>query len=367
MNFELTEERQMLQDTLRRFLRDRYTTEIRNKILNSDAGMSAEIWTELADLGVIGALFTEDQGGFGGAGFDISVVFEELGRAGVVEPFLDSALLCGRIMATAGEMDRVEQIIGGTVQMALAHGEPTSRYDLNRVQSTAKDGVISGRKAVVMNAEAADVIIVSARTSGAVDDTDGISLYAVEKGAKGLTIQGYPLLAGGRAAEVTLDNVQGTLIGIEGHGYALLETAYAAATVAQCAETLGAMHTATHLTKEYLVTRKQFGRPIATFQALAHRMSDMLIEMEQARSAVIRAAGHLEDDAKIRDMNIHAAKNLMGRAGRLISEESIQMHGGIAMTQEYELAHIAKRITMADHRFGDTDYHLERFIELGAA
>ncbi|WP_390912615.1 acyl-CoA dehydrogenase family protein [Pseudosulfitobacter sp. SM2401] len=367
MNFELTEERQMLQDTLRRFLRDRYTTEARNKILNSDAGMSTEIWTELADLGVIGALFTEDQGGFGGAGFDISVVFEELGRAGVVEPFLDGALLCGRILAETGDTDRVEAIIGGTLQMALAHGEPTSRYDLNRVQTTAKDGVINGRKAVVMNAEAADVIIVSARTSGAVDDINGISLFAVDKGTKGLTIQGYPLLAGGRAAEVTLDDVQGTLIGEEGKGFALLEAANAAATVAQCAETLGAMNTATNLTKEYLVTRKQFGRPIATFQALAHRMADMLIELEQARSAVIRAAGYLEDDAKIRDMNIHAAKNLMGRAGRLVSEESIQMHGGIAMTQEYELAHIAKRITMADHRFGDTDYHLERFIELGAA
>jgi alkylation response protein AidB-like acyl-CoA dehydrogenase len=366
MNFELTEERQMLQDTMRRFLRDRYTTEARNKILNSDSGMSAEIWTELAELGVIGALFTEDQGGFGGAGFDISVVFEELGRAGVVEPFME-ALLCGRIMAEAGDSDRVEDIIGGASQMALAHSEPTSRYDLNRVQTTAKDGVINGRKAVVMNADATDIMIVSARTSGGVDDTDGISLFAVEKGTTGLIIQGYPLLAGGRAAEVTLDNVQGTLIGEEGKGYALLDSAYAAATVAQCAETLGAMNTATELTKEYLVTRKQFGRPIATFQALAHRMADMLIEMEQARSAVIRAAGYLEDTAKIRDMNIHATKNLLGRAGRLVAEESIQMHGGIAMTQEYELAHIAKRITMADHRFGDTDHHLERFIALGAA
>jgi alkylation response protein AidB-like acyl-CoA dehydrogenase len=354
----------MLQDTLRRFLRDRYDTAARNKILESDAGMSSEIWSELAELGVIGALFTEEQGGFGGNGFDIAVVFEDLGRAGVVEPFLDGALLCGRILADAGNMDRVEQIISGELQMALAHGEPASRYDLNHVHTTAKDGVLNGRKAVVMNAEAADVLIVSARTSGTPSDDDGISLFAVEKGAKGLTIQGYPLLAGGRAAEVTLDNVTGTLIGAEGKGYALLKDAYAIATVAQCAETLGAMTTATELTQEYLVTRKQFGRPIATFQALAHRMADLLIEMEQARSAVIRAAGYFEGDKRIRDMNIHAAKNLMGRAGRLVSEESIQMHGGIAMTQEYELAHIAKRITMADHRFGDTDHHLEQFIAL---
>jgi alkylation response protein AidB-like acyl-CoA dehydrogenase len=364
MNFELTEERQMLQDTLRRFLKDRYTTEKRNEILDSDSGMSADIWNNLAELGVIGALFSEEQGGFGGKGFDISLVFEELGRAGVVEPFLDGALWCGRIFADVGDMDRVEQVIGGELQLALAHGEPTSRYDLNHVQTTAKGGILNGRKAVVMNAEAADVLIVSARTSGAVSDDDGISLYAVDKGAKGLTIQGYPLLAGGRAAEVTLDDVSATLIGSEGKGYALLKDAYAMATVAQCAETLGAMTTATELTQEYLVTRKQFGRPIATFQALAHRMADLLIEMEQARSAVIRAAGYFEGEARIRDMNIHAAKNLMGRAGRLVSEEAIQMHGGIAMTQEYELAHIAKRITMADHRFGDTDHHLEQFIAL---
>lgn len=364
MDFDLTEERQMLQDTLRRFLKDRYTTQKRNEILNSESGWSADIWNTLAELGIIGALFTEDEGGFGGKGFDISVVFEEMGRAGVVEPFLDSALMCGRIMADAGDMDRVEQMIGGTLQMALAHGEPTSRYDLNHVRTTAKDNVLNGRKAVVMNAEAADVLIVSARTSGGASDDDGISLYAVDKGSKGLTIQGYPLLAGGRAAEVTLDNVIGTLIGEEGKGYALVRDANAIAIVAQCAETLGAMTTATELTQEYLVTRKQFGRPIATFQALAHRMADMLIEMEQARSVVIRAAGYFEGDVRIRDMNLHAAKNLMGRAGRLVSEEAIQMHGGIAMTQEYELAHIAKRITMADHRFGDTDYHLEQFIAL---
>ena len=231
MNFELTEERQMLQDTLRRFLKDRYTTEVRNKILDSDVGMSADIWNELAELGVIGALFTEDQGGFGGMGFDIAVVFEELGRAGVVEPFLDGALLCGRILAHAGQADKVEAIIGGTLQLALAHGEPTSRYDLNYVQTTAKGNVINGRKAVVMNAEAVDTLIVSARTSGGAADEDGITLFAVDKDAKGLMIQGYALLSGGRAAEVTLDNVEGTMIGEEGKGFALLETAYAAATV----------------------------------------------------------------------------------------------------------------------------------------
>ncbi|UWR14837.1 acyl-CoA dehydrogenase family protein [Sulfitobacter sp. M368] len=377
MNFDLTEERQMLQDTLRRFLRDRYDTATRNAILDSDSGMSSDIWAQLAELGVIGALFTEEQGGFGGKGFDLAVVFEELGRAGVVEPVLDSAVLAGGLLADLGneaQQAHVETLIGGGLHMALAHGEPSSRYDLNRVQTTAKtDGdaiVLNGHKAVVVNAEAADYLVVSARESGAVDDEAGISLFLVPSDAKGLTIQGYALLAGGRAAEVMLDNVQLTAadrLGEAGNAFAAIEARMAAASVAQCAETLGAMETATELTRDYLGTRKQFGRPIGTFQALAHRFSDLLIEMEQARSAVINAAGHLEEDRKLREINISATKNLMGRAGRLVAEESIQMHGGIAMTQEYELAHIAKRITMADHRFGDTDHHLERFISLAAA
>ncbi len=356
MNFELTEERQMLQDTLRRFLREKYDTARRNEIIGSEAGMSPEIWAALAELGVIGALFTEDQGGFGGAGFDIAVVFEELGRAGVVEPLLDSALLGGRALAGAGRDALVEQVIAGAVHLAFAHGEPGGRYDLDHVQTVADGNRLTGRKAVVMNAEAADHLLVSARSG------DEIGLYLVDRSAAGLSVQGYPLLAGGRAAEVTLENTPAQALGL---GLDDIKDLNALAIVAQSAEALGAMETATALTQDYLMTRKQFGRPIGTFQALAHRMSDLLIEVEQARSAVINAAGYLETDD--RDLFLSATKNLIGRAGRLVAEESIQMHGGIAMTQEYELAHIAKRIVMADHRFGDTDYHLERYIALCVA
>ena len=377
MNFDLTEERQMLQDTLRRFLREKYDTATRNQIIDSPSGMSEEIWTELAELGVIGALFTEEQGGFGGKGFDIAVVFEELGRAGVVEPFLDTAVLAGGLVADLGtdtQKELIEEIIGGACQMAFAHGEPTSRYDLNRVQTSAKtdgdDIVLNGHKAVVVNAEAADHLVISARESGAPGEDAGISLFLVPADTKGVTIQGYALLAGGRAAEVMLDDVRvpsSARLGKAGEAFPAIEARIAAANVAQCAETLGAMETATHLTKDYLMTRKQFGRPIGTFQALAFRMADLLIEMEQARSAVINAAGHLEADRKSRESHVSGAKNLLGRAGRLVAEDSIQLHGGIAMTKEYELAHIAKRIVMADHRFGDTDHHLERFIALAAA
>ncbi|GAA6202679.1 acyl-CoA dehydrogenase family protein [Aquicoccus sp. SU-CL01552] len=377
MDFTLTEERQMLQDTLRRYLADKYTTKARNEILDSDSGMSSAIWAELAELGVIGALFPEDQGGFGGAGFDITTVFEELGRAGVVEPFLDTAILGGRLIAAlgdAGQRALLDEVIGGSLHLAFAHGEPTSRYDLSRVETTAvqngEEIVLNGRKAVVINAEAAGQLIVSARESGAVDDEGGISLFLVPADSAGMALRGYPMLAGGRAAEVTLDNVRlptSARLGAAGEAFPAIAAAAAAANVALSAEALGAMETATELTRGYLMTRQQFGRPIGTFQALQHRFSDLLIELEQVRSAVINAAGHLADDPQSRDRHIAAARNLIGRAGRLVAEEAIQMHGGIAMTQEYELAHIAKRIVMTDHRFGDTDYHLERFIDLSVA
>lgn len=377
MNFDLTDERRMLQDTLRRFLADRYSTAARNAILGSDAGMSAAIWAALAELGVIGALFAEADGGFGGAGFDIAVVFEELGRAGVVEPVLDTAILGGGLIAGLGDdVQRalVAQVIAGGRHLAFAHGEPRSRYDLSRVETiaaaTADAIVLDGRKAVVVNAEAAGHLIVSARETGAVDDTNGISLFLVPAGSAGLSLRGYPLISGGRAAEVTLEAV--TLpatarLGPAGGAFAAIARAVATAGVALAAEALGAMETATELTRAYLMTRRQFGRPIGTFQALQHRFADLLIELEQARSAVINAAGHLDAAPEIRDLHIAAARNLIGRAGRLVAEEAIQMHGGIAMTQEYELAHVAKRIVMTDHRFGDTDWHLERFIALSVA
>ena len=304
-------------------------------------------------------------------------MFEELGRAGVVEPLLDTALLGGGLIAALGGDDQkalLEEVIGGGVQLAFAHGEPTSRYETARVETTATvDGaeiILKGQKAVVVNAEAADHLIVSARESGDVDSTDGISLFLVPRDAAGLSMRGYALLAGGRAAEVDLDGVrlpETARLGAAGGAYAAIAGVLARAEVALAAETLGAMETATELTRQYLLTRTQFGRPIGTFQALQHRVAELLIENEQARSAVINAAGHLEGDARLRDLNIAAARNLIGRAGRLVAEDSIQLHGGIAMTQEYELAHIAKRIVMAEHRFGDADTQLERFLDLSAA
>jgi len=377
MNFNLTEERQMLSDTLRRYLTDKYDTATRNAILDSEQGYSSDIWAELAELGVIGALFDEEDGGFGGDGFDIAVVFEELGRAGVVEPLLDTGVLAGGLLAKVGNSAQkalLEGVIAGETQLAFAHGEPQARYDLSAVETVAhtEDGAVllTGRKGVVVNGEAADHFIVSARDGGAGREENGITLFFVPANSDGLTVQGYPLISGGRAAEVTLDEVQvpeSARLGIPGMAFPVIEEAMARATVAQMAECLGAMATAVDLTQDYMVTRQQFGRPIGTFQALQHRVADMLTEMEQARSALINAAGNLKSDRATRELHISAAKNLFGRVGRLIAEESIQLHGGIAMTQEYELAHIAKRIVMSDHRFGDQDWHLERFLEFSAA
>lgn len=380
MNFELTEERQMLQDSLRRFLRDNQSTlqaSTRLGGVGNELGLNADIYGKLAELGVIGALFSEADGGFGGAGFDLTTVFEELGRAGAVEPLLDTAILGGGLIATLGNATQkslLEEVIAGSVQLALAHSEPNSRYDLAQVETTASEAgdeiTLRGRKAVVVNAEAADQLLVSAREAGNLGDEAGISLFLVPRNTPGLSLRGYPLMAGGRAAEVDLDDVklpQSARLGAKGAAFPALQQAVTRAEVALAAETLGAMETATTLTRDYLLTRQQFGRPIGSFQALQHRMATLLIELEQARSAVINAAGHLEADAGEQVRQVAAARNLVGRAGRLVAEESIQLHGGIAMTEEYELGHIAKRIVMADHRFGDTDTQLERFIDHSAA
>ncbi|WP_420409818.1 acyl-CoA dehydrogenase family protein [Hoeflea sp.] len=366
MNFNLTEERQMLQDGLRRFLADTVTHDKIAAATDSATGFDSEVWQGMVEMGLPAAMFSEDLGGFGGAGFDIMVVFEELGRAGVPTPLIDSALQAGTVLA--GRSELVEAIIGGEI-IAFAHAEPGSRYELDCVASSAgkvEGGWhLKGSKAVVHHASAANRMVVSARTSGSETDRDGISLFLVS--ADELDMRDYPLNGGGRAAEVTFDCVvpEAALIGEPGQALALIETANARACAAQCAEALGMMETIKALTVDYLRQRRQFGQPIGKFQALQHRMADMLIEIEQARSATINLCGNL--DGPQRDLHVSAAKNLIGRTARLVVEESIQMHGGIGMTQEYALGHFAKRLTMVDHRFGDADHHLERFIRLSAA
>lgn len=370
MEFDHTEDRRMLSETLERFLRDKYPIDVRHAAATSEAGYSAEIWADLAELGVIGALFDEEDGGFGGKGFDIAVVFEEVGKAVMVEPLLATAVLGGGLIAALGndaQKAQLEDVIAGARQLALATLEPAGRYDLTHVETTATGGKLSGRKAVALNAINADQIIVSARTSGAVGDEDGLSLYLVAPDAEGLEIRSVPGVDGGRVADIALNNVAGELLGPEGGAYPALEAVVARANVALCAEALGAMQASKDITLDYLKQRKQFGRPLAGFQVLQHRMAEMLTEIEQARSAVVNAAGHLEADRKTREMKIASAKALIGKVGGLVAEESIQLHGGMGMTWEYPIGHYAKRLTMIDHVFGDSDHWLERFVALGRA
>ena len=362
MNFNLTEERQMLQDTLRRFMSGAQDMKV-------DA-----LWAQLAELGVIGALFSEEQGGYGGAGFDLSVVFEELGRAGLNAPLCQTGVLAGGLLAQLGnEAQRamVEQIIAGELQCAFAHGEPQSRYHLNYVSTTAvaaaDNYVLNGHKAVVLNGGQAQQILVSARTAGGVTDASGISLFVLPADHPGLQRRSYTTIDGVDAAEIHLVNCQvsaSALLGEEGAAFEAIEYQSARACAALCAEALGNMESAKDLTVEYLKTRKQFGVAIGKFQALQHRMADVLIEIEQARSAVINICGHLEQPRDERERQVSAAKNLIGRVGRIVAEESIQLHGGIGMTQEYVLGRMAKRLVMIDHELGDSDHHLERFIAL---
>ncbi len=374
MNFQHTDDRRMLADSLNRFVSEQYAFATRDRIASSPEGCSPELWRQFAELGAIGALFSEDDGGFAGGGFDIALIFEALGRGLVVEPFLGS-LLAGTAIADAGsdaQKAMLAEIIDGSRIAAFAHGEAEASDSLTHVSTTARsvDGrwVLDGAKAVVLHAERADVFVVSARSAGAVDDETGVSLFLVPAATPGLSLRGYPLIDGGRAAEVVLTGVTlgaEALLGAEGDAGATIERTIGKGVLALCAEALGAMDVAKDATLDYLRTRKQFGVPIGSFQALQHRMADLLLEIEQARSAVINAAAAIDADRVTRERALSAAKFTIGRIGALVAEECIQLHGGIGMTWELPLPHYAKRLVMIDHQLGDEDHHLARFIALG--
>lgn len=374
MNFEHSEDRRMLADSLNRFIAEQYAFDTRDRIAKSPEGFSADIWRQFAELGVIGALFGEADGGFGGGGFDIAVVFEALGRGLVVEPLL-GAVMAGEAISAAGNETQkalLAEIIGGTTIATLAHDEAGSHYELARVETRAArsaDGwVLDGAKVVVQQGAQADLFVVSARTAGAVDDEAGISLFLVPAKTAGLAVRECPAIDGGRVAELRFDKLAlgaDALLGTEGQAHATLERAIGRGVLALCAEALGAMEAAKTETLEYLRTRKQFGMLIGSFQALQHRMADLLLEIEQARSAVINAAAAIDADRVTRERALSAAKFSIGRIGSLVAEESIQLHGGIGMTWELPLAHYAKRLVMIDHQLGDEDHHLQRYIALG--
>lgn len=342
MNFEQSDDRRMLAETLRRYLADCYPITHRNACAYEAPFHDPEKWAEMAELGIFYALVREDQGGMGGHGFDIVTLFEELGRALCPEPVL------GQLLAASLITD-ASALMGGT-HYALAIGESDAPYDVRDITMSAVEGRLTGRKTVVYGAPSAEILLVAAKQD------DAISLFEVA--AEDVEIASYAMIDGGPAGEVFFENTPATLI-LEDAGEAI-QTALDRGALALCAEALGAMEVVQETLIDFLKTRKQFGQPLGAFQALQHRAIDLAIEIEQARSIVILAASADGTDAFPK--RAAQAKHLVGKIARQVSEEAIQMHGGIGITWEYPLSHYAKRLVMIDHQLGDTDWHLERLM-----
>lgn len=376
MDFRLNEEQQMLQDTVARLVRGEYSFEKRLEFSETDAGFSVDFWKQLGELGLTAVPFTEELGGFGGGGVEVQSVMTELGRGLCLEPFLQSVILGGGLVSQAADDSQKETLLGGIasgeLHAAVALQEPQSFYNLNDVETRAEKNdagyVLNGHKAVVIGGHCADLILVSARTSGDARDASGISLFALKPDTAGIERRSYPTMDGFKGCDLTLNSVQvsaDALLGEEGQAAEVIEYQTGRAIAALCAEAVGVMEAANELTLDYLKQRKQFGVPIGKFQVLQHRMVDMMSELEQARSMAILAASVAdEEQSDDRRRVLAAAKNVIGRSGQFISEQGIQSHGGIGMTWEYNFAHYAKRLIMINHQLGDDDFHLERYASL---
>lgn len=377
MDFSYSDEQQMLQDSVQKFVHSQYDFDTRRKFIESDKGFSDENWNLFAELGWLTVPFREEDGGFGGSAVDLMVVMEEFGKGLVVEPFVPTAVISGGLISELGSAEQKESLISsimeGGLQLATAYAEADSRYNLASVGTTAsKNGdtyTLNGDKIVVLNGPAADKILVVARTSGEKLDRDGISVFLVDAGSEGLTTRNYANVDGHRAAEVHLSNVQvgaDALLGAEGQALAALEKVIDRAAVAVSAEAVGAMDSLLKKTVEYAKTRKQFGVAIGTFQALQHRMSEMFIECQLARSIVIMAAMTLDGNGSDAEKAkaVSAAKSRVGRAMRKVGQEAVQIHGGIGVTDELDVGHFFKRVTTIENLFGNTDYHTLRYAGL---
>ena len=375
MDFRLSDEQTQLRDTLLRFVQKEYAFEKRKAILKSKEGISRDAWRQLAEMGLTALGLPEAHGGLPGNAVDTMVVMEVLGRGLVVEPYVATVVLGARIVALAGSEAQkaaiLPKVADGSLLLALAYEEDGARYEANRVATTAKkqgDGyVLNGKKTVVLHGAQADTLIVSVRTSGGERDASGITLFVVDRAAPGVTVRDYPTHDGQRAADVTLANVKlgaDARLGKEGAGLPVLERTLAYGCAALCAEAVGNMAALIELTLGYIKTRKQFGVPIGSFQALQHRMADMLMHAEQARSMMLLAAAKAdaEDDAD-RRRAIDAAKALIGQAGRFVGQQAVQLHGGIGVTDEASVSHYFKRLTLINATFGDADTHLARFSD----
>jgi pimeloyl-CoA dehydrogenase small subunit len=377
MDFDLTDEQRLLKDSVDRLIADQYQFEQRKKYLAQPDGWSREAWQQFAELGLLGLPFAEQFGGFGGGPVETMIVMEAFGRGLVLEPYFATVILGGGLLRHAATQAQqqalIPEIAQGKLKLAFAHVERQSRYDLADVATTARrDGaawVLDGAKSVVLHGDCADRLLVTARIAGDRRDRDGIGLFLVDASASGVTRRGYPTQDGLRAAELTLSGVRvsaGDILGDPGAALPVIEHVVDEAIAALCAEAVGTMQVMHETTLEYLKTRQQFGRPIGQFQVLQHRSVDMLVALEQARSmAMFAAVMAAEENATERRRAMAAAKVQIGRSGKHIGQEAIQLHGGIGMTMEYKVGHYFKRMTMIDMLFGDADTHLATLARLG--
>jgi pimeloyl-CoA dehydrogenase small subunit len=377
MDFDLTDDQRLLREGVDRLLANEYGFERRKAIVSGAEGWSRPLWRQLAELGLLALPFPEEVGGLGGGAVDLMLVMEAFGRYLVVEPFLASIVLAGGCLrcgaSAAQRAGWIPRLIAGERLLALAHGERGARYDLARVVTRARrsgdEWILDGAKAFVPGGAAADQFVVSARTSGADAESDGISLFLVDADTKGLTRRSYLTQDRSRAADFELRRVRlgaDRLIGTEGAAHGVIAQVMHEAIAAVCAEAVGAMERAHEITVEYLKQRKQFGVTIGSFQALQHRAVDMLVQIEQARSMMYYATMMVgNDDAAIRARALSAAKVQIGRSGKFVGEQAVQLHGGIGVTEECQAGHYYRRLTMIELAFGDTAHHLAALAAAG--
>ncbi|MCZ6641099.1 MAG: acyl-CoA dehydrogenase family protein [Gammaproteobacteria bacterium] len=379
MDFSFSEEQTLLQDTIAKYIQNEYSFDTRQKIVQDELGYSSEIWKSYADLGWLGVPFSEEDGGFGGTAIEGMIMLEQFGKGLVVEPFLATVVLAGGALKIGGSKTQKDKylngVIDGSLQGALAYAEPQGRFNLadltTKAETDGDDYVINGYKAVVLNGPSADFYVVSARTSGEQRDKLGVSLFVVDANTAGISRRDYPTVDAMRASEITFENVKvgsDALLkgeGGEGEGLAIIEQVIDEGILAIGAEAVGCMEVLYKATVEYCKTREQFGQPIGKFQVLQHRMVDMFMEHEQAKSLMYMAAMRMDegygDAAK---KAVSAFKVQVGKSGRFVGQNAVQLHGGMGMTEELSVGHYFKRLTTINTLFGNVDFHLKRFGEL---
>ena len=372
MDFTLSDEQRLLKDSVDRLMADRYAFDQRKSYLKEPGGWSAAQWSQYAELGLLGLPFAEEYGGFGGGAVEIMLVMEAFGRALILEPYLATVVLGGTALRLGGSEAQKSRVLPaiaqGSMKLAFAHGERQARYDMTDVMTTAKrDGagwLLDGAKSVVTHGDCAETLVVSARTSGERDDADGITLFLVDAAASGVARRGYAMRDGQRAAEVSLSGVRvgdDAVLGEVGKALPLIERVVEAGIAATAAECVGCMDALYGMTLEYSRTREQFGRTIGSNQVVQHRLADMLMSLEQGRSMAMLAAMMVDEpDAQERAHNIALAKVGVGQAGRFVSQNAIQLHGGIGMTEELAVGHYFRRCMVIERLFGDPAHYLAR-------